>query len=97
MLIAQAHLVFVEDLEQEDVTRLQDLNGTSFVEIVKGNFSCSEGIGDVWSEEDMKRGDYNEGDEILIDEDCIPKELLTEIGFEFSGQKRDFDGALIYW
>ena len=97
MLISQAHIVFHDDLPDEDVERLQSLDGTSFVEITKGDFMNPEAIGDVWSEEDMRRGEYWDGDKILVDQEYIPHDLLKDLDFEFSGQTRDHDGALIYW
>jgi hypothetical protein len=74
------------------------LDNQTFVEITRGDFSCTEKIGDVWTAEELMRGDFRDGDKILIDpEDREHTQGLSDIGFEFSGQTRDFDGMQIWY
>lgn len=96
MLIMQAHLINVRDLDEEDEAYVLGLDGDSYIEILKGSIEFPESLGETWILEDIEKGSYSEGDKFVLDPEYYATEVMESLGFKDSGQKTE-NGYMIFW
>lgn len=94
LLIAQA---------PEGSARLFGLDGYTFAEILDLE---NPTLGEVWTIDDMQRGQYGEGDKILIDPELIQEghpqsavflSFLKSLEFEDSGERVGTEKLAMFW